>query len=92
MKSESAPFQSNPHKVERLWRGMDKLDPRQVAIWREMSPRRRLDLAFQAYHFALDTVRVTERQRHPDLTPEELAWRVIWRMHGGRVPTRSGLG
>jgi hypothetical protein len=27
-------------------------------------------------------VRTTERQRHPDLSPEELNWRVIRRMHG----------
>jgi len=36
----------------------------------------------QAYQFALDTVRLTERQRHPDLPPEELAWRVTRRMQG----------
>ena len=56
------------------------LDPEQVKIWRAMSPARRLDLAFQAYQFALDAVRLTERQRHPDLSPEELAWRVTRRM------------
>jgi hypothetical protein len=47
-----------------------------------MSPARRLELAFQAYQFALDTVRLTERQRHPDLSPDELAWRVTRRMQG----------
>jgi hypothetical protein len=47
-----------------------------------MTPARRLELAFQAYQFALDVVRLTERQRHPDLPPEELAWRVTRRMQG----------
>jgi hypothetical protein len=47
-----------------------------------MSPARRLELAFQAYQFALDTVRLTERRNHPDLSPEELAWRVTRRMQG----------
>jgi hypothetical protein len=58
------------------------LDPRQVAIWRAMTPARRLELAFQAYQFALDAVRLTERQRHPDLSAEELAWCVTRRMQG----------
>jgi hypothetical protein len=61
---------------------LEKLDPQQVAVWRAMSPARRLDLAFQLYQFALDAVRVTERRRHPDLSPEELAWRVTRRMQG----------
>jgi len=47
-----------------------------------MSPARRLEIAFQAYQFALDTVRLTERQRYPDLPPDELAWRVTRRMQG----------
>jgi hypothetical protein len=58
------------------------LDPRQIAAWRAMSPARRLEMAFQAYQFALDTVRLTERQRHPDLPPDEMAWRVTRRMQG----------
>jgi hypothetical protein len=33
---------------------LGRLDPRQVAIWRAMSPVRRLELAFQAYQLALD--------------------------------------
>jgi hypothetical protein len=49
-----------------------------------MSPVRRLELAFQAYQFALDIVRLTERRRHPDLPPDELAWRVTRRMQGNR--------
>ena len=68
--------------VESLRRRLGQLDPRQVAAWRAMSPARRLEIAFQAYQFALDTVRLTKRQRHPDLTPDELAWRVTRRMQG----------
>jgi hypothetical protein len=61
---------------------MEPLDPRQVAAWRAMSPARRLELAFQAYQFALDIVRLTEKKKHPNLSPEELAWRVTRRMQG----------
>jgi hypothetical protein len=38
-----------------------------------MTPARRLEIAFQAYQFALDTARLTERRNHPELSPEELA-------------------
>ena len=62
---------------------------RQVAAWRRMTPVQRLDLAFQAYQFALETVRLTEKARTTDLTDEEFAWRVTRRMQGdqqlGRV-------
>ena len=68
--------------VDSMRRRLGKLDARQVAAWRAMSPARRLEIAFQAYHFALDAVRTTEKQRHPDLSPEELAWRVTRRMQG----------
>ena len=68
--------------VEALNRRLGRLDPQQIAAWRAMSPARRLELMFQAYQFALDTVRLTERQRHPDLPPHELAWRVTRRMQG----------
>jgi hypothetical protein len=47
-----------------------------------MSRARRLELAFQAYQFALEVVRLTERRNHPDLSPGELAWRVTRRMQG----------
>ena len=56
--------------------------PRQVTAWRAMSPAQCLDVAFQAYQFALDAVPATERERHPDLSLEELAWRVTRRMQG----------
>lgn len=68
--------------VEALRQRLGRPDPHQIAAWRAMSPARRLELAFQAYQFALDTVRLTERQRHPDLSPEELAWRITQRMQG----------
>jgi len=68
--------------VEALRQRLGGLDPRQIAAWRAMSPARRLELAFQAYQFALNAVRLTERRRHPDLPPEELAWRVTRRMQG----------
>ena len=68
--------------VEALRGRLGRLDPRQIAVWREMSPARRLEMAFQAYQFALDAVRLTERQNHPNLSPEELVWRVVRRMQG----------
>ncbi len=68
--------------VDVLRQRLGKLDQRQIAAWRAMSPARRLELAFQAYQFALDAVRLTEQRNHPDLSPEELAWRVTRRMQG----------
>jgi hypothetical protein len=55
-----------------------------------MSPAERLEVAFRAYQFALDAVRTAERERHLDLLPDELAWRVTRRMQGDR--TLDGLG
>jgi len=68
--------------VERLRRRLGPLDRRQIAAWQQMSPAQRLDMAFQAYQFALDVVRLTERRRHPHLSPAELDWRVTRRMQG----------
>ena len=68
--------------AEALRRRLGRLDPHQIAAWRAMSPARRLEMACQAYHFALDILRLTERQRHPNLSPDELAWRVTRRMQG----------
>lgn len=82
MSSGQAAEQPNKDKVERLRERLGPFDARQVAIWREMSPARRLDLVGQMYRLALETVRLSERRRHPDLSPEELNWRVIRRMHG----------
>jgi hypothetical protein len=66
--------------IEALRLRIGKLDPRQIDAWRAMTPARRLEIAFQAYQFALDAVRLTERRNHPDLSPEELAWRITRRM------------
>jgi hypothetical protein len=73
---------SDPDEIERLRQRLGSPHPRQVAIWRQMSGARRLELVGQAYRLALETVRVTESRRHPNITPEELTWRVIRRMHG----------
>ncbi|MGC4042165.1 MAG: hypothetical protein QM710_15590 [Flavobacterium sp.] len=59
---------------------LDKLDPIQVKIWRNMTPAQRASIVFQAYRFALEAIRVSERHRHPNLSPEELAWRITRRM------------
>jgi len=68
--------------VERLRRRLGPLDPRQVRAWQQMTPPRRLEMAFQAYQFALEVTRLSERQNHPDLAPLDLAWRVTRRMQG----------
>jgi hypothetical protein len=73
---------SGDDPIEALRQRLGKLDQRQIAAWREMTPVHRLEIAFQAYQFALDTVRLTEQRNHPDLSPEELAWRVTRRMQG----------
>ena len=73
---------SGEDTVQALRRRLGRLDQRQITAWREMSPARRLEIAFQAYQFALDAVRLTEQQDHPYLSPEELAWRVTRRMQG----------
>jgi hypothetical protein len=59
-------------------------DRQQILIWQRMSPAERLAVADQAYHFALETVRLTEHQRHSNLSEEELQWRVIRRMQGNQ--------
>ena len=66
--------------IEELHSHIGRLDPHQIAAWRAMTPARRLEIAFQAYQFALDAVRLTERRNHPDLSPEELVWRVTRRI------------
>jgi hypothetical protein len=59
-------------------------DRQQILIWRRMSPVERLAITDQAYHFALEVVRLTERRRYPDLTEDELKWRIIRRMQGNQ--------
>ena len=55
---------------------------RQITTWRQMTPAQRLDVAFQAYQFALETVRLTEERHADGLTAEQLAWRITRRMQG----------
>ena len=74
------------HLTEDFRRRLGALDPQQVAIWREMTPARKLQLLFQLWHFALKVAWTTERQWHPDLSPEELSRRVWRRIHGSEVP------
>lgn len=69
-------------QVAQLRRRIGALDRRQVAAWQQMSPARRLMMAFQAYRFALDVVRLRERRCYPDLSAEELGWCVTRRMQG----------
>ena len=77
--------QDNPtDAVEQLRQRLGPLHRKQVRAWQRMSPAQRLEVAFQAYQFALDTVRLTERRNHPHLSSEELAWRVVRRMQGDR--------
>jgi hypothetical protein len=71
---------------------LDPIDRTQVEIWRKMTPARRLEIAFQAYQFVLDAVRVTEHKKYPDLSPEELAWRVTRRIQGNLKLGRSSDG
>ena len=75
--------------VEVMRRRVGRLDPIQVKIWRQMTPVQRAAVVFKADRFAVGTIRISERRRHPALSAEELAWRVTRRMQGnprlGRV-------
>jgi hypothetical protein len=53
--------------------------PQQVAAWRAMTPARRLELACQAYQFALEVVRLTERQRHPYFSSKAISSLIVVR-------------
>lgn len=70
--------------IEKLNKQIGSYDRQQILIWQRMSPVERLEVAAQAYHFALEAVRLTERQRHPDLSEEAFKWRVIRRMQGNQ--------
>lgn len=86
----TSPFRdSAPRSLEER---LGSLDQRQIMIWRAMSPARRLEIAFQAYQLVLEMVRLTERRRHPELSEEELAWRVTRRMQGDPNPGKSPHG
>lgn len=79
---DDALHQSAENSFEVALKRLDKLDLIQVKIWRQMTPAQRLDIAFQAYQFALDVVRLTERKKRPHLSSDELAWRVTRRLQG----------
>lgn len=83
---DNGPDAVTDNAVEALRRRLGRLEKRQIAAWQKMTPARRLDVAFQAYQFALDAVRLTEQRCHPELTPEALAWRITRRMQGVRLP------
>jgi len=67
---------------------LSPLDRKQIEVWRNMGPIKRLEMAFQAYQFALEAVRLTERQNHPELSAEELNWRIVQRMQGRKFVPR----
>ena len=69
-------------EVVQLYRRLGPIDRQQMEIWRKMSPAQRLELAFQAYQFALEIVRVTERRAHPNMLSEDLNWHITRRMQG----------
>jgi hypothetical protein len=71
-------------KTEQLHQRIGKLSKEQIIAWQQMSAAERLAIAFQAYQFALEAVRLTERQRHPDLSTELFNWRVVRRMQGNQ--------
>jgi len=60
------------------------VDPMQLQAWRQMTNAQRLEIAFQAYQFALNAVRITERTRAPDISEEEFNWRITRRMQGNQ--------
>ncbi|MEW5957091.1 MAG: hypothetical protein AB1801_05160 [Chloroflexota bacterium] len=75
--------------IEQLRQRLGRLEPQQIVAWQQMTPAQRLDLAFQAYQFALEAVRLTERRLHPNLSAEELNWRIIRRMQGNQKLGRA---
>ena len=86
MSDSSEPMPATLALAEDFRRLLGTLDPQQVAIWREMTPARKLQLLFQLWSFGLKVAWTTERQWHPDLSPEELSRRVWRRIHGSEMP------
>ena len=82
--NEPAPAISK--QAEEMRRRLGTLDPQQVAIWREMTSARKLELLFQMWHLARKMAWSTERRWHPELTEEELSQRVWKRFHGSDMP------
>ncbi len=86
MSDSSEPTPAVLHLAEDSRRRLGTLDPQQGAIWREMTPAQKIKLAFQMYDFVRRVVWTTERQWHPDLSPEDLSQRVWRRIHGSEMP------
>ena len=63
--------------------------PIQIQAWQRMTPAQRLKIAFQAYQFALNAVRVSERRNHPHLSVTELNWRITRRMQHDQTLGKS---
>jgi hypothetical protein len=63
-------------------RHLGTLDPRQIAIWCEMTPAQKIRLVSHIYDLARRIIWATERQAHPDASPEELTWRMLRHLHG----------
>ena len=75
---------------DQLAQRLGHFEPQQIAAWRTMTPVEQLAVAFEAYQFALDAVRLTEqRQAAPDLPEESFRWRVTRRMQGDQTLGRE---
>ena len=72
MSDSSEPTPAVLHLAEDSRRRLGTLDPQQVAIWRQMTPARKLQLLFQLCSFGLKVAWTTERQWHPQQTCEGL--------------------
>ncbi len=64
-------------QAEEMRRRLGTLDPQQVAIWREMTPARKVRLAFEGWAAGLNEIWTIEQQRHPGAPKQELAQYVI---------------
>jgi len=80
--SEAELSQAVRELAESFRRRLGTLDPQQTAIWRQMTPAQKIRLASHLYDLARRIIWTTERQAHPDSSPEELYWRMLRRMHG----------
>lgn len=47
-----------------------------------MTPESKIHLAFQMYDLARQVIWMTERQAHPNASPEERDWRMLQQLHG----------
>lgn len=62
----------SPEEMQRAIRqAFAEIDPRQIAIWREMSPERRNQIINNVISSARQVAIESEQQRHPDLPPKK---------------------